>query len=294
MIKQRAARKLGTLSQGEQSTTGQNPNNFENGDPAVKSIKSTSPAHTAISPGNKQSVNISGSVPGTKKIEKNSHEMIQKAVMRIAFYPVVPLVTALPLALTISIADLAKMWEFCLFSSIMSNLQVLLFYFHYFFDPAVSIAQETYRKYLTEKYVLKHHPILPDGQRSKVYVGTEKPSLMYTFAKYICSRKKDFIVESTKKGGITKRYTAPEKSKKATAEMDDIEHIDAPLKNANYQSVSSSEYKPEIISGPTESMTASVAQTDNFDATQTNYDQIEIELRNELDLLSDDDDEIDE
>ena len=41
-------------------------------------------------------------------------------------------------------------------------------------------------------------------------------------------------------------------------------------------------------------MTASVAQTDNFDATQSNYDQIEIELRNELDLLSNDDKEIDE
>jgi hypothetical protein len=30
------------------------------------------------------------------------------------------------------------------------------------------------------------------------------------------------------------------------------------------------------------------------DATQSNYDQIKIELRNELDLLSDDDEEIDE
>ena len=132
MKKQKAASKLGTSSQGEQSTTG-TQSTFKNSATANsvtadKITKSGTTTGTASSSGNKKSGNSSGSGSGTNKIEKKSQEMIQKAVMRIAFYPVVPLVTALPLALALSVPGISIVWQFGWFSSIMSNLQVFIFY----------------------------------------------------------------------------------------------------------------------------------------------------------------------
>ena len=114
MKKQKAAGKLGTSSQGEQSTTGVQ-STFKN---------STGTATGTASKSGAKSAGKSGS--GTNKIEEKSQKMIQKAVMRIAFYPVVPLVTALPLALALSVTDLSKYYQFGWFSSIMSNLHVYL------------------------------------------------------------------------------------------------------------------------------------------------------------------------
>ena len=123
---------------------------------------------------------------------------------------------------------------------------------------------------------------------------------MYVFARFFSARKRDFIVEGSKKRAITKGSTAQnstgQKPKKASATMDDMEDIDSPSKNSYYQSVSTSGYKGEMYSGATESMmTASIAQTDNFDPAQSNVDQIESGLKTEENAqegenLMDDDD----
>lgn len=123
MKKQRVASKLGTSSQGEQSTAG-TQSTFKATGTASENGKTAITSGTASSTGNKKSGHSSGSGSGTNKIEKKSQEMIQKAVMRIAFYPVVPLITALPLALTLSISQLSRHYQFGWFSSIMSNFQV--------------------------------------------------------------------------------------------------------------------------------------------------------------------------
>ena len=110
--KENATNKLGTSSShGGQST--------------VNTGTITTSTETAAETGTKsgrKSGSKSGS--GTNTIEKKSQDMIKKAVMRIAFYPVVPLVTALPLALGLSNKAIAMIYQFGWFSSIMSNLQV--------------------------------------------------------------------------------------------------------------------------------------------------------------------------
>jgi len=126
--KQKAASKLGTSSQGEQSTSGAQ-SSFKMSSNATNIGTSSMTATTAAarsadsgSSGNKSK--SAKSKTGTNNIEEKSQKMIQKAVMRIAFYPVVPLVTALPLALALSIQELTAIYQFGWFSSIMSNLQV--------------------------------------------------------------------------------------------------------------------------------------------------------------------------
>jgi hypothetical protein len=65
---------------------------------------------------------------------------------------------------------------------------------------------------MTERYVLKYHPVLENGQRSinPIQLGhlsdvKEFGSIfMYHFAKLFASRKRDFIVESTKKNRVSK------------------------------------------------------------------------------------------
>lgn len=129
--KQKAASKLGTSSQGEQSTSGVQ-SGFKMSSNATGTSTATATGTTASSTANSRSVGSgsgnkssrSKSGHGTNKIEEKSQKMIQKAVMRIAFYPVVPLVTALPLALALSINALTEVYQFGWFSSIMSNLQV--------------------------------------------------------------------------------------------------------------------------------------------------------------------------
>ena len=59
------------------------------------------------------------------KIEEKGQKLIQKAVMRIAWYPVVPLVFALPLAMSLSSRQLSPIWEFTWFSTLMCNFQVI-------------------------------------------------------------------------------------------------------------------------------------------------------------------------
>jgi hypothetical protein len=58
------------------------------------------------------------------KIEEKGQKLIQKAVMRIAWYPVVPLVFAMPLAMSLSSQQLSPIWEFTWFSTLMCNFQV--------------------------------------------------------------------------------------------------------------------------------------------------------------------------
>ena len=66
---------------------------------------------------------------------------------------------------------------------------------------------------MAENYVLKYHPVGSDGQRSieptlqgsKYFSGS---ALMYHIAKLFCARKRDFIVETSRKKGISKGSTA--------------------------------------------------------------------------------------
>jgi hypothetical protein len=131
--KQKAASKLGTSSQGEQSTSGvqssfkTSSNATSTGTSSMTGTNSTATTAVGGSVGSGSPGKKSGkSSTGTNSIEEKSQKMIQKAVMRIAFYPVVPLVTALPLALALSIIQLTEIYQFGWFSSIMSNLQVSL------------------------------------------------------------------------------------------------------------------------------------------------------------------------
>jgi cobalamin biosynthesis Mg chelatase CobN len=128
--KQKAASKLGTSSQGEQSTSGvQSTFKMSSNDTntGTSSMTATAVVPRSAESGSSGSKSKSGkSRTGTNKIEEKSQKMIQKAVMRIAFYPVVPLVTALPLALALSVHSLTEVYQFGWFSSIMSNLQVFV------------------------------------------------------------------------------------------------------------------------------------------------------------------------
>lgn len=121
---------------------------------------------------------------------------------------------------------------------------------------------------MTEKYVLKYHPIVEDGQRSKTPVHNENISVMYYLAKIICSRKKDFIVENAKKKGISKGSTAAatlnQKTKKNVL-MDD-DNVDSPRKqNDNYSKVSDGTvaYKSENVNNITDSMMTGSAMTES-------------------------------
>ena len=65
-----------------------------------------------------------GHSDASSKIQESSQKLITKAVVRIAWYPVVPLVTALPLALNMSVAILRSNWQFAWFCAIINNFQV--------------------------------------------------------------------------------------------------------------------------------------------------------------------------
>ncbi len=71
-----------------------------------------------------------GHSDASAKIQENSQKLIQKAVVRIAWYPVVPLVTAIPLALNMSIPVLRSNWQYGWFCAIINNFQVILFSYH--------------------------------------------------------------------------------------------------------------------------------------------------------------------
>lgn len=131
--KTKAASKLGTSSQGEQSTSGvqstfKMSSNGTSTGTATGTASGTAVVSNSSGSGSGSKSKKSGTGHGTNKIEEKSQKMIQKAVMRIAFYPVVPLVTALPLALALSIIQLTKVYQFGWFSAIMSNLQVYFFH----------------------------------------------------------------------------------------------------------------------------------------------------------------------
>jgi hypothetical protein len=92
--------------------------------------QSNSGTTTMVSGTNSSSHNQTGSLRkgGTgvsTKIEEKGQKLIQKAVMRIAWYPVVPLVFALPLALSLSSRQLSPVWQFTWFSTLMCNFQVI-------------------------------------------------------------------------------------------------------------------------------------------------------------------------
>lgn len=122
--KSRSASKLGTSSQGEQSTSGAQSTFKMSSNGTATGTANSGNNSSGSGSGGKSKKSASGH--GTNKIEEKSQKMIQKAVMRIAFYPVVPLVTALPLALALSIIELTRVYQFGWFSAIMSNLQVYI------------------------------------------------------------------------------------------------------------------------------------------------------------------------
>ena len=164
---------------------------------------------------------------------------------------------------------------------------------------------------MTEKYVLKYHPVLENGQRSinPIQLGhlnnfKEFGSIfMYHFAKLFASRKRDFIVESKRKKHVPKNdstlISKPRKSVVMVAKDDDLIKAGTPsvesyppINAANYDSkaISSAIYSEGYCA--TESFLENDAPVQSFlanDAPVTATDTIQIDTFDEGD-----DEEIDE
>lgn len=158
---------------------------------------------------------------------------------------------------------------------------------------------------MTERYVLKYHPILDNGERSVVPVQIGSVSnfqeawekFMYHFAKLFAARKRDFIVENSKKKAISKASTAvnsskPQPKKSVLVEGDNGEAPRTYDSAATKHSMFSSSAEKSSGYDPMQSMiNSSVTASTGYDPVQSSpesgVDDIQINVEDE-------DEEIDE
>jgi hypothetical protein len=138
---------------------------------------------------------------GADKINQKSQKMIIDAVLRIIWYPMIPLITALPFSILLALKSHLSAKEFRAIWTmiVLANLQGLGNALTFYFDPATILAKETFRKYLCDHQVLKYHPIV-QGSISK----TPRPMpraeyIIYSLFKILVARSRDFKLTKEKK-----------------------------------------------------------------------------------------------
>jgi hypothetical protein len=120
---------------------------------------------------------------------------------------------------------------------------------------------------MTERYVLKYHPVLEDGQRSvlPVNLGSDLNGFgsifMYYFAKFFASRKRDFVVENTKKKVQSKASTTVNSNVRPSKNMALMEDANIAADDKKKEYPTSSQQDPPMYESiaTDQSMTTSMA-----------------------------------